>query len=368
MKTALITGATGQDGSYLTEFLIGKGYKVWGLVRRSSSFNTGRIDHVIEMNSPSRFDWRRADLTDEASLTRTLLEIEPDEIYNLGAQSHVKISFEIPVYTFDVDALGVLRLLEAVRSAGLTSKIYQAGSSEMFGSSPPPQSESSLFQPRSAYAIAKTAAHYVCTNYREAYGMWISNGILFNHESPRRGEIFVTRKISRAVARVFHGLQSGIVLGNLDAKRDWGYAPEYVEMMWKMLQTRRPDDFVVATGEAHSVQDFVEEAFKMMGVSLKWDGKGLEKKAIVESISSRGRGTKITKGDVVVKVSPDNLRPTDTDFLLGDSSKAKSALGWSPKVKFKDLVGIMVNADIRNVSMLLEGTRKHNEEWRDHLS
>lgn len=359
---------TGQDGSYLSEFLIGKGYKVWGLVRRSSSFNTSRIDRVIEMNSPSRFDWRRADLTDGASLTRVLLEIKPDEIYNLGAQSHVKVSFEIPVYSFDVDALGLLRLLEAVRGAGLGSKIYQAGSSEMFGSSPPPQNESSPFRPRSAYAIAKTAAHFLCTNYREAYGMWISNGILFNHESPRRGEIFVTRKISRAVARIFHGLQHEILLGNLDAVRDWGYAPEYVQMMWKMLQTRKPDDFVIATGEAHSVQEFADEAFKMIGVSLKWIGKGPDKKALVESVTGRGRGMKIGKGDVVVRVSPDNLRPTDTDFLLGDSSKAKKTLGWSSKVKFKDLVRIMVDADIRNVSMLLEGTRKYNEEWREHLS
>ena len=359
---------TGQDGSYLSEFLIGKGYKVWGLVRRSSSFNTGRIDRVIEMNSPGHFDWRRADLADEASLTKVLLEIRPDEIYNLGAQSHVKVSFEIPVYTFDVDGLGLLRLLEAVRSAGLDSKIYQAGSSEMFGSSPPPQSEKSPFQPRSVYAIAKTAAHYLCTNYREAYGMWISNGILFNHESPRRGEIFVTRKISRAVARIFHGLQSEILLGNLDARRDWGYAPEYVQMMWKMLQMRKPDDFVIATGEAHSVQEFADDAFKIIGVDLKWNGKGPEKKALVESITDRGRGMKIGKGDVAVRVGLDNLRPTDTDFLLGDGSKAKKVLGWSPKVKFKELVKIMVDADIKNVSMLLEGTRKHNEEWRDHLN
>lgn len=368
LKTALITGVTGQDGSYLAESLIKKGYKVWGIVRRSSSFNTGRINQIIESLSPDPFDWRRADLTDESSLTKVLMEVEPDEIYNLGAQSHVKVSFEVPVYSFDVDALGTLRLLEAVKSSSLNCRIYQAGSSEMFGSAPPPQNEESPFKPRSAYAIAKTAAHHACVTYRDAYGMWISNGILFNHESPRRGETFVTRKISRAVARIFYGVQSQVLLGNLDSKRDWGYAPEYVEIMWAMLQQRKPDDYVIATGEAHSVQEFVEEAFAKIGVILKWSGNGIGRKALVESFEDgRGPRMKIKKNDVVLSVSPDYLRPNEVDFLQGDSARARKKLGWNPKVKFKDLVRIMVDADIRNAGLLLDGTRKHNEEWREHL-
>lgn len=370
MKRALITGVTGQDGSYLAEFLIRKGYKVWGLVRRSSSFNTGRIDHIIESEAPHRFDWRRADLTDEASLTRVLLEIRPDEIYNLGAQTHVKVSFEIPVYTLDVITLGTLRLLEAIRSAGLLPKIYQAGSSEMFGSVPPPQTEASPFRPQSPYAIAKVAAHQICVHYREAYHMWIANGILFNHESPRRGETFVTRKITRAVARICLGVQRHVDLGNIDAKRDWGYAPEYVEVMWRMLQRDQPSDYVVATGEAHSVKEFVEEAFENVGINIEWRGEGMNRKAIVSDSSDCEYQSrmKVHKGDMVVRIAERNLRPADANFLLGDARKAKQDLRWKPRVKFKNLVELMVKADLRRATMILEGTQKYKEEWREFVA
>jgi len=331
MPIALITGVTGQDGSYLAEYLITKGYKVFGLVRRSSSFNTGRIDHLIEdPKYKDKFDFIRADMSDGSSLARLLRMIKPDEIYNLAAQSHVKVSFEIPEYTSDIDFMGVIRLLEAVRDSGLNIKIYQASSSEMFGNSPPPQNENTPFKPRSPYAIAKVAAYYFVCNYREAYNMWIANGILFNHESPRRGETFVTRKISRAVARIKLGLQDYLYLGNLDAKRDWGYAPEYIEAMWLILQQEKPDDYVIATGETHSVREFVEEAFNYVG--LDWEK--------------------------YVKIDPNLFRPTDVNVLCGDASKAKKILGWNPKIKFKDLVKLMVDADLEREKMILNGTRK----------
>jgi len=355
-KTALITGITGQDGSYLAEFLLNKGYDVFGVVRRSSSFNTGRIDHLIENGAGGKFDFYRGDITDINSIISVLQQSQPDEIYNLAAQSHVRVSFDMPVYTFDTVASGTLKLLEAVRSLGLKCRIYQASSSEMFGSSPPPQNEGTPFCPRSPYAIGKVAAHHMCLNYREAYGMWISNGILFNHESPRRGETFVTRKVTRAVARIKLGIQEKVSLGNLAAKRDWGYAPDFVEVMWLMLQQEKPDDFVVATGESHSVREFVQEAFACAGLDLIWQGKGLNEK-----------GKDARTGKLLVEIQSRYFRPTEVESLLGDASRAKKKLGWQPKVGFKELVRIMVDADMAREKMLLEGTRAFNEVWRTHI-
>ncbi len=355
-KKALITGITGQDGSYLAEFLLNKGYSVFGVVRRSSSFNTGRIDHLVENYPTHKFDFFRGDITDINSLISVLKQIEPDEIYNLAAQSHVKVSFDMPVYTFDTVASGTLKLLEAVRSLELKCKIYQAGSSEMFGSSPSPQNENTPLRPRSPYAVGKMAAHYFCLNYREAYNMWIANGILFNHESPRRGETFVTRKVTRAVARIKLGIEDKIYLGNLAAKRDWGYAPDFIEAIWLMLQQPEPDDFVLATGESHSVKEFVDETFTYAGFDLVWEGKGLEEK-----------GIDAKTGQVLVEVHPRYFRPTDVEFLLGDATKARKKLGWVPKVGFKELVKIMVDADMQRERMLLEGTKTFNEMWRTHI-
>ncbi len=355
-KKALITGITGQDGSYLAEFLLGKGYDVFGVVRRSSSFNTGRIDHLIENGAPGKFDFYRGDITDINSIISVLQQSQPDEIYNLAAQSHVRVSFDMPVYTFDTVAAGTLKLLEAVKSLGLKCKIYQAGSSEMFGSSPPPQNEDTPLGPRSPYAIGKVAAHHMCLNYREAYGMWIANGILFNHESPRRGETFVTRKVTRAVARIKLGIQDRVYLGNLAAKRDWGYAPDFVEAMWLMLQPEKPDDFVIATGESHSVSEFVQEAFAHAGFNLAWEGKGLDEK-----------GIDARTGRILVEIQSRYFRPTEVESLLGDASRAKKKLGWQPKVGFKELVRIMVDADMNREKMLLEGTKAFNEVWRTHI-
>ena len=353
-KKALITGVTGQDGSYLAEFLLEKGYEVHGIVRRASTFNTSRIDHLIENHY--NFEFYRGDINDINSIIGILKEVEPDEIYNLAAQSHVKVSFEIPVYSFETAATGTLKLLEAVRSLGLDAKIYQAGSSEMFGAAPPPQSEKTPFMPRSPYAIGKVAAHYLCIDYREAYGMWIANGILFNHESPRRGETFVTRKITRGLARIKLGIQDKLVLGNLYAKRDWGYAPDYVEAMWMMLQEDEPDDYVIATGEAHSVKEFVQKAFEYAGYEIEWEGEGLEEK-----------GVDAQTGKVLIEVDERYFRPTEVNFLLGDATKARQKLEWRPKVGFEELVQIMVDADMKRERMLLEGTRVFNEEWRTHI-
>ncbi len=356
MKKALITGITGQDGSYLAEFLLSKNYAVFGIVRRSSSFNTGRIDHLIEAYSSDRFDFYRGDVNDINSLIKILKEVKPDEIYHLAAQSHVQVSFEVPVYTFDTVATGTLKLLEAVRSLGLESKIYFAGSSEMFGSSPPPQNENTPFRPRSPYAAAKVAAYQLCKIYREAYNMWIACGILFNHESPRRGETFVTRKITRALARIKLGLQDKLYLGNLNARRDWGYTPDYVEAMWLMLQQDEPDDYVIATGESHTVREFVETAFRYAGFDLEWEGEGFKE-----------RGIDTRTGRVLVEVHPRHFRPLETDFLLGDASKARRKLGWKPKTSFEELVRIMVDADMKRERMLLEGTKAFNEVWRTHI-
>ena len=324
MRKALITGVTGQDGSYLSEFLLGKGYQVHGVVRRASTFNTGRIDHLYkDAHDPeARLFLHYGDLTDGSSLRRILHKVEPDEIYNLGAQSHVKVSFDQAEYTADVVATGTLRLLEAFRDycavTGRKVRMYQAGSSEMFGAASPPQNEATAFYPRSPYAAAKVAAYWYCVNYREAYSLFIANGLLFNHESPLRGETFVTRKITRAVGKISLGLQKKLYLGNLEARRDWGFAGDYVDAMWRMLQQEAPDDFVVATGKAFSVRDFVEAAFGHAGLNWK----------------------------EYVEIDPRYMRPTEVDFLLGDPSKAKRVLGWEPRVKFEELVRMMVDADM----------------------
>lgn len=336
MKKALITGITGQDGSYLTEFLLGKGYEVHGIIRRSSSFNTERIDHIYRdpHERDAKLFLHYGDLTDGSNLNRVLDKVEPDEIYNLGAQSHVKVSFEIPEYTADADGLGTLRLLDAIRDSGLKVKFYQAGSSEMFGSTPPPQTENSIFHPRSPYACAKVYSHNIAVNYRESYGMFVCNGILFNHESPRRGGTFVTKKITDGLARVARGEQDKLYLGNLDARRDWGFALDYVEAMWLMLQQDKPDDYVIATGENHSVREFAEESARYFGFDLVWEGKGLEEKGIDKKT-----------GKELIEIDKKYFRPAEVENLLGDYSKAKRILGWQPKIKFKELVKIMCEAE-----------------------
>lgn len=329
MKKAVITGITGQDGSYLAELLLDKGYEVHGLIRRSSSFNTQRIDHLYQdpHDEGVRLFTHYGDLGDPVALTHLLYRVQPDEIYHLGAQSHVRVSFDIPGYTFDVTGAGTMRLLEAMREAGVNSRFYQASSSEMFGAAPPPQSETTPFHPRSPYAVAKVAAFWAVVNYREAYDMFASNGILFNHESPRRGETFVTRKVTRAIARIKHGLQDKVYMGNLDAKRDWGFAGDYVEGMWRMLQHDEPDDFVLATDETHSVREFIEVAFAHAG--LDWEQH--------------------------VEIDPKYFRPSEVDVLLGDYSKAKEKLGWEPTVTFDGLVQMMVDADVKAVEDELAG-------------
>jgi GDPmannose 4,6-dehydratase len=338
MKKALITGINGQDGSYLAEFLLKKGYEVHGTIRRTSVFTTERIDHLYRdpHEKKVRLLLHYGDLTDSSNLNRLVEKIKPAEIYNLGAQSHVKVSFEVPEYTAEVDAIGTLRLLDAIKETGLQTRFYQASSSEMFGAAKEiPQKESTPFYPRSPYGAAKVYAHWIMVNYREAYNMFACSGILFNHESPRRGKRFVSRKITRAAARVHHGLQDKLFLGNLNAKRDWGYAPEYVEAMWLMLQQEKCDDYVIATGEAHSVRELAEEAFKNIGVNLEWKGKGTNEKGIDGKT-----------GKVLIEVDPKYFRPTEVESLVGDASKAKKKLGWKPKVKFKELVKIMVEADL----------------------
>ena len=340
MKKALITGITGQDGSYLAELLLEKGYEVHGMLRRSSSFNTGRIDHLY--NDPEILDKRMflhyGDLTDSSNLNRLLEKIQPDEIYNLGAQSHVQVSFEVPEYTAEVDAIGTLRFLDAIKDTGVKTKFYQASTSELYGKAQEiPQNETTPFYPRSPYGVAKVYGYWIIVNYREAYDLFACNGILFNHESPRRGPTFVTRKITRAVARIKHGIQGKLVLGNLDAKRDWGYAPEYVEGMWLMLQQEKPDDFVMATGEAHTVREFVDLAFRELDMELEWKGEGVDEKGID------------SKGNVRVEIDKRYFRPTEVDFLMGDPTKAEKELGWVAQTKFEDLVAIMTGADWKKV-------------------
>jgi GDPmannose 4,6-dehydratase len=348
MKKALITGITGQDGSYLAEFLLQKGYEVHGVIRRSSSFNTERIEHLYieelleDMHNKRTISLHYGDMSDATNLIRLIKEVEPDEIYNLAAMSHVKVSFDVPEYTADTDGIGTLRLLEAVRFLGLNNKtrIYQASTSELFGKVvETPQKETTPFYPRSPYGVAKLYAFWITKNYREAYNMFAVNGILFNHESERRGETFVTRKITLAAARIKKGTQKKIYLGNLNSKRDWGYAKDYVECMWLMLQHNKPEDFVIATGEMHSVREFVTLAFKEAGIDLQWEGQGVEEKGIEKKT-----------GKILVEVDPKYFRPTEVELLLGDPTKAKTVLGWNPtKTNFTTLVKLMVKSDLKYV-------------------
>ena len=337
VKTALISGITGQDGSYLSELLIEKGYTVHGIIRRSSSFNTFRIDHLYKDESilNKKLFLHYGDLTDSSNLNRLVEKINPDEIYNLGAQSHVQVSFEVPEYTAEVDGVGTLRFLDAIKATGVDTKFYQASTSELYGLvQEVPQTENTPFYPRSPYAAAKLYAFWIVKNYREAYNLFACNGILFNHESERRGKTFVTRKISISVSDIILGRQDKLLLGNLDAKRDWGYAPEFVEGMWKMLQVDKADDFVMATGETHTVREFVTESFHVLGEEINWEGQGENEIGILKST-----------GKVVVGINPRYFRPTEVDLLIGDPSKAKLELGWTPTTTFKDLVKIMVEAD-----------------------
>ncbi|MCA9081081.1 MAG: GDP-mannose 4,6-dehydratase [Planctomycetaceae bacterium] len=336
MKTAFITGITGQDGSYLAELLLDKGYTVHGLIRRASTFNTHRIDHLYEdpHDPAARLFLHYGDLTDSSRLTTLLERVGPDEVYHLAAQSHVRVSFDEPEFTGDVTALGTTRILEAIRATQVPARFYQASSSEMFGSTTPPQSESSRLQPRSPYAAAKVYAYWMARNYREAYGMFAVNGILFNHESPRRGETFVTRKITRAVAHIVTGKQECLYLGNIDAKRDWGFAGDYVEAQWLMLQAETPDDYVIATGETHTVREFCEKAFACVDMPLTWEGTGVEERGIDPD------------GRTVIRIDPRYFRPAEVELLLGDPSKAKRELGWEPKVSFTGLVEMMVKSDL----------------------
>ncbi len=360
MKKALITGITGQDGSYLAEFLLEKGYEVHGIIRRASTFNTERIDHIYQdpHATEKKLFLHYGDLTDSTNLIRTIKEVQPDEIYNLAAQSHVKVSFETPEYTGNSDALGTLRILEAIRLLGLEkkTKFYQASTSEMFGSTPPPQSEMTSFYPRSPYGAAKLYSHWITINYREAYGIFAVSGILFNHESPRRGETFVTRKVTRAASRIKLGLQEKIFLGNLNAKRDWGHAKDYVRAMYLMLQQEEPEDYVIATGEQFSVRKFCEVVFKELEIDIVWEGQGLLEKGVDKKT-----------GKVVIEVDPRYFRPTEVESLLGDPSKANKKLGWKAEIGFEELVKEMVATDLeearRDVHLQKGGfkIKNHNE-------
>jgi len=370
MKKVLITGITGQDGSYLTELLLKKGYEVHGIIRKSSSFNTGRIDHLY--NNPEILNKKMflhyGDLVDTSNLNRLLENIEPDEIYNLAAQSHVKVSFEIPDYTAQVDALGTLRFLDAIREVGLKQvKFYQASTSELYGKVKEiPQNEETPFYPRSPYGVAKLYGYWIIINYREAYNIFASNGILFNHESPRRGETFVTRKITRAASRLTAGLQKQLLLGNMDAKRDWGFAPEYCEGMWRILQHEKAEDFVLATGETQTVRRFAELTFNNLGIELEWKDKGMDETGIIKTIdlnkakdligySSNKNNyindftNELKPGDIIVAVDPNYYRPTEVDLLIGDASKAEKLLGWKAKTKLEELVSLMIKADMDKV-------------------
>lgn len=361
MKKALITGITGQDGSYLTEFLINKGYQVHGIIRRASSFNTHRLEHIYQdpHEQPRKMVLHYGDLTDSSNLNRILEKVHPDEIYNLGAQSHVGVSFQVPEYTAEVDGVGTLRFLDAIKETGLKAKFYQASTSELYGKvREVPQSETTPFYPRSPYAAAKLYAYWITINYREAYDLFACNGVLFNHESPRRGETFVTRKITRAVTRMLLGLQDKLYIGNMDAKRDWGYAPEFVDAMWRMLQQPEPEDFVIATGETHSVREFIEASFRCLGIKLKWEGQGSDEKGIIAEVSDSpivadmhrdGNSAAINHlkpGAIAVVIDPRYYRPTEVELLIGDPAKALEKLGWSPKTSFEQLVEIMIRSDL----------------------
>ena len=350
-KTALITGVTGQDGAYLAEFLIGKGYRVHGIKRRTSLFNTDRVDHLFhethERGLP--FVLHHGDMTDSSSLLRVVGEVRPDEVYNLAAQSHVQVSFEEPEYTANADAIGTLRLLEAIRILGLgeTTRFYQASTSELYGKVvETPQSELTPFHPRSPYGVAKLYAHWITVNYREAYGFFACNGILFNHESPIRGETFVTRKITRALAHIALGSQACLFLGNLNARRDWGHSRDYVEAQWLMLQQPEPRDYVIATGEQHSVREFVTLAAESLGIGIEWSGEGVEEIGTVASLDQRAAESPLHVGDVIVRVDPVYFRPAEVETLLGDATRARNELGWQPKVSFPELVDEMIRADL----------------------
>ena len=345
-KKAIISGITGQDGSYLAELLLEKKYEVHGIIRRASTFNTKRVDHLYRdpHERGVNFFLHYGDMTDSSNMSRLIEKIDPDEIYNLAAQSHVKISFEVPEYTAETDALGTLRMLDAIKEAGIKTRFYQASTSELFGKAREfPQTELTPFYPRSPYAVAKLYAYWIVVNYREAYNLYACNGILFNHESPRRGENFVTRKITRAAAAIKAGLQDCLYIGNLDAKRDWGYAPDFVNAMWLMLQQEKPDDYVIATGETHSVREFIEKSFGRLGMTLKWEGKGSDEK-----------GINAENGKVIVSVDPKYYRPTEVEHLIGDPSKARKGLGWEPEVKFDRLVEIMTDADREALNKKIE--------------
>ncbi len=372
MKRALITGITGQDGSYLAEFLLSKGYEVHGLIRRASTFNTHRIDHLYmdPHEKGVRLFLHYTDLSDPGVLTDIVYNLMPQEIYHLAAQSHVRVSFDMPEYTGDITALGTTRILDAIRRSGIKTAFYQASSSEMFGNAPPPQNEKTPFYPRSPYAVAKVYAFWITVNYREAYGIFASNGILFNHESPRRGETFVTRKITRALASILSGRQKRLYLGNLNAKRDWGFAPEYVEMMWMMLQQDQPGDYVIGTGESHSVREFVEKAFSYAGLEIEWKGEGIGEKGIVKSMDYRWKEF-LNQGDVIIEIDPRYFRPTEVEHLLADPSKAKRELKWEPRTSFDDLIKIMVDYDMRlqGLEPIGEGISICNEKgftYTDH--
>jgi GDPmannose 4,6-dehydratase len=350
MKRALITGITGQDGSYLAEFLISKGYEVHGIIRRASTFNTQRIEHIyIDPHSPgAKIFLHYGDLSDPGLITEIVWNIKPDEIYHLGAQTHVRVSFDMPEYTGNITGVGTTRILEAIKRSGIKTRFYQASSSEMFGASLPPQNEKTYFYPRSPYAIAKLYAYWMTVNYREGYNLFACNGILFNHESPRRGETFVTRKITRSVANMLAGNQKKLYLGNLDIGRDWGFAPEYIEAMWLMLQQDKAEDYVIGTGESHLVREFAEAAFKYAGIGIEWKGKGEKEKGIVGSVAP---GIDMKSGDVIIEIDPRYFRPTETSNFKADISKAKGTLGWEPRTTFDELVKIMVDYDMKLIGL-----------------
>ena len=369
MKRALITGITGQDGSYLAEFLLSKGYEVHGLIRRASTFNTGRIDHIYtDPHLPeAHLFLHYGDLSDSGQLAHLIYNIQPVEVYHLAAQSHVRVSFDMPEYTGDSTGLGTTRLLEAIRRSGITTKYYQASSSELFGATPPPQNEKTAFYPRSPYGAAKLYAYWMTVNYREGYNLFACNGILFNHESPRRGETFVTRKITRAVANILKGSQKKLYLGNMNAKRDWGFAPEYVEMMWLMLQQESPDDYAVGTGKSYTVRQFVDKAFSYMGVQLEWKGEGPEESGVVQASTWEH----LAPGTVLVEVDPRYYRPTEVEALQADISKAKEKLGWEPRVTLDELVQVMVDCDVLSVGLKppcagLEASRRKGFGYTNH--
>ncbi len=373
MKKALITGITGQDGSYLAEFLLSKGYEVHGIIRRASTFNTHRIEHIYldpTEHPESRLRLHYGDLSDSGILTELIYNIQPDEIYHLGAQSHVRVSFDLPEYTGNITGLGTTRILEAIRRSGVRTKFYQASSSELFGATPPPQNEKSAFVPQSPYAISKLYSFWMVVNYRKAYGIFASNGILFNHESPRRGEIFVTRKITRGISNILAGRQKKLFLGNLDAQRDWGFAPEYVQSMWEILQHDEPDDFVIGTGESHSVREFIQKALEYCDIEIGWEGTGLNEKGIIKSYDTKWSGI-ISLGQVIVELKERYFRPTEVNSLCADPSKAKEVLKWSPKINFGDLVKIMVDYDLLEVNLRpkLEGymiAKQKGIGWTEH--